>query len=329
MLNREATEPVITSMPPVLLADIGATNCRFGAVGADGRPERVFKLRGDAVASAEAAITRYLDEASLRPRAAVLAVAGPIEGDTVTLTNRAWSFRLSEMAAHFGWTAARCVNDFEAVAWSVQRLTADDVRPLGPAMPEASGTRVVFGPGTGLGVAALVPSGERWQVIATEGGHVSFGAARHDEEPIFARLRAECGAVSAETVLSGPGLERLHRAMHGAHEKRPAAAITADGHRGEAAARDSVLMFVRLFGRFAGDLALMFKATGGVFIGGGVARRIGPLLDDPAFREAFEAHPPYSKLLQGIPTTLITLDEPGLLGCAAIAQEMLGTGRSG
>src|SRR6266540_3775611 len=149
MLNREATEPVITSMPPVLLADIGATNCRFGAVGADGRPERVFKLRGDAVASAEAAITRYLDEASLRPRAAVLAVAGPIEGDTVTLTNRAWSFRLSEMAAHFGWTAARCVNDFEAVAWSVQRLTADDVRPLGPAMPRRAAPGWCLAPAPG------------------------------------------------------------------------------------------------------------------------------------------------------------------------------------
>lgn len=311
-------------MSNVLLADIGATNCRFAVSGRDGRPDNVVKLRGDVVESLEAAIARYLDETGARPRGAVLAIAAPIEGDSVTMTNRAWSFRFSELVKRFGWTAIRGINDFEAVAWGVQRLIADDVRPLGSAMAACEGARVVFGPGTGLGVAGLVRNRSRWQVVPTEGGHVSFGPARDDEEPVFARLRAACGAVSAEVILCGPGLERLYRAMHGAAGAPSCADIIAGAHGGDGPARDCVMLFVRLFGRFAGDLALMFKALGGVYVGGGVARRIGTLLDQASFREAFENHPPYAHLLRRIPTILITLDEPGLLGCAAVAEEMMG-----
>lgn len=310
-------------MSNVLLADIGATNCRFATCGEDGRPQNVIKLRGDVVQNLEAAIVRYLDEAGARPRAAVLAIAAPIEGDSVAMTNRAWSFRFSELAARFGWTSIRGINDFEAVGWGVQRLISDDVRPLGPAMPPCDGARVVFGPGTGLGIAALIPDGTRWQVVPTEGGHVSFGPAHDDEEAIFARLRKERSAVSAETILCGPGLENLYRAMQGDAHTPSSADIIAGAHERDGAARDCVMMFVRMFGRFAGDLALMFKALGGVYVGGGVARRIGALLDDASFREAFENHPPYSHLLRRIPTILITLDEPGLLGCAAIAEEMM------
>src|SRR5690606_25266413 len=126
-----------------------------------------------------------------------------------------------------------------------------------------------------------------------------------------------------EAVLSGPGLERLHRALHGpAVPSLTAPEITAGAHNGEAAATATVMLFVRLFGRFAGDLALAFRATGGIYAGGGVARRVGSFLDAPDFRAAFENHPPYASLLKTIPTTLITLDEPGLLGCAALAAKL-------
>jgi glucokinase len=190
-------------------------------------------------------------------------------------------------------------------------------------MDAQQGTRVVFGPGTGLGVAALVPTEHGWCAVATEGGHVAFGAASNEEEPIFARLRSECGAVSAESVLSGPGLERLHRALHGGREKSTTEAIVKYAKDGDEAEAATVSLFVKLLGRFAGDLALMFKAFGGVYVAGGVAQRIGPTLDAHVFRSAFEAHPPYQKLLRPIPTTLITLEEPGLLGCAVVAENML------
>jgi glucokinase len=311
-------------MGPLLLADIGATNSRFALVGPDGRPERMMKFRGDEVASFEAAIGRYMEETNVRPEAAVVAIAAPVEGDAVTMTNRSWSFHLSDIAKRFGWRKIRGLNDFEAVGWALLRLTSGDVKPLGraPAATER-GVRVVFGPGTGLGVAALVPTKASWQVVPTEGGHVSFGPASDDEEPIFAALRAQLGAVSAERVLSGPGIEHLHRAMRGADQNLSAAEVVSRAHGGDAATRETVAMFVRLFGRLAGDLALTFRATGGIYVGGGVARRIGDMLEAVPFRAAFENHPPYESLLRRIPTTLITYDEPGLLGCAMLAEEMM------
>jgi glucokinase len=187
----------------------------------------------------------------------------------------------------------------------------------------AKGARVVFGPGTGLGIAAVVPCGESWHVVASEGGHASFGPAEKDEEAVFARLRAEHGDVSAETILSGPGLERLHRALHEAGEFLSADVIAACAQRNEPAACETLSMFVRLLGRFAGDLALMFKATGGVWLAGGVAQRLAQSLSADAFRNAFEHHPPYQHLLHAIPTALITYEQPGLLGCAVVAEQML------
>ncbi len=306
----------------VLIADIGATNSRIAIVGADGRPSGMRKWHGDDMASLEAVIARYIDETGVRPRAGVLAIAAPVEGDSVTMTNRAWHFRVSEIAKRFGWQAVKAINDFEAVAWSLPRLAAGDMRSLGGGRERPGGAKVVFGPGTGLGVAALIAGPRGDVVVPTEGGHVAFGPAAEDEARIFATLRAELGYVSAEALLSGPGLERLHLALHGSSHALSAAEITQGAHQGDAAARATVAMFVRLFGRFAGDLALMFRATGGVYAAGGVARRIGAFFDTPDFRATFEDHPPYQDLLKTIPTTLITLDEPGLLGCAAVAEQL-------
>jgi glucokinase len=318
-------------MSEVLIADIGATNSRFALVGADGRPHRIISFADDGVEDAEAAIAQYLRLTRSKPDAAVLAVAAPVDGDAIAMTNRDWRFRLTDLAKRFRFSHIRAVNDFEAAAWSLLRLAPTDMRPLGSAQgsqPGAGGgaqraTKVVFGPGTGLGVAALVHTEHGWCAVATEGGHTAFGAASNEEEPIFARLRAECGAVSAECVLSGPGLERLHRAVHGSKTKLTTEAIVKYAKEGEEAESATVSLFARLLGRFAGDLALMFKALGGIYVAGGVAQRIGSALDVHAFRAAFEAHPPYEKLLRPIPTTLITLEEPGLLGCAVLAESML------
>jgi glucokinase len=138
---------------------------------------------------------------------------------------------------------------------------------------------------------------------------------------VFARLRADCGAVSAERVLSGPGLMRLARALDPRAACHAPETIAASALAREPSAQAAARLFVRLLGRFAGSLALTFKALGGVYITGGVASGLGPLLDEPAFRAAFEAHPPYEALLASIPTLLITCEEPGLIGCAALSDE--------
>jgi glucokinase len=310
-------------MSSVLLADIGGSKSRFALANSAGRPEHILVVENDTVADLEAAVARYLDETGACPRGATLAVAGPIDGEDVALTNRAWRFRCGELARRFGWSQLRVVNDFEAIAWALPRLGAAETRPLGsPATTMRDCVKLVLGPGTGLGVAALLPAGGCWHVVPSEGGHAAFGPQAADEVEVFARLRDECGSVSAECVLSGPGLVRLARALDPRAALREPETIVAGALAREPTALAATRLFVRLLGRFAGSLALTFKALGGVYITGGVAGGLGPLLDEPQFRSAFEAHPPYQALLQGIPTLLITCEEPGLIGCAALASEI-------
>jgi len=249
-------------------------------------------------------------------------VAGPVDGEEIALTNRtSWRLRRREFAKRFGFSQLRVLNDFEAIAWALPRLGAAHTRPLGPPVAARAGVKVVLGPGTGLGVAALLPADGRWHVVASEGGHASFGPQAADEIEVFARLRQECGAVSAETVLSGSGLARLARALDPQAARHAPETIAASALAREPSAQAAARLFVRLLGRFAGGLALTFKALGGVYIAGGVASGLGPLLDEPQFRAAFEAHPPYQRLLEAIPTLLITCEEPGLIGCAAVSSK--------
>jgi glucokinase len=309
-------------MGAILLADIGGTHSRFALAGATGRPERVVVIANDTVADLETGVAHYLAQSGASPRAAVLAVAGPIEGEDVTLTNRTWRFRRDEFAKRFALSKLRVVNDFEAIAWTLPSLGSADTRPLGTGATPRDATKVVLGPGTGLGVAALLRVDGRWQVVASEGGHVSFGPQAEDETEVFARVRREYGGmVSAEAVLSGPGLLRLARALDPQTRYRDPEAIVVGALAREPSALAVARLFVTLLGRFAGGLALTFKAFGGVYVTGGVGRGLGALLDEPQFRAAFEMHPPYEKLLKAIPTLLVTYEEPGLLGCATLAKE--------
>ncbi len=310
-------------MPSILLADIGGSNSRFALADPGGRPERIETVDADSVPNLDAAMAGYLSATGAKPEAAVLAVAGPVTGDIVTLTNRpAWRFSLAALARRFGFRAIRALNDFAAVARALPRLGADDVRPLGALARVPAGVKVVLGPGTGLGVAALVPIETRWRVVASEGGHALFGPHEPDEYDVFASLRAQHGSVSIETVLSGRGLLRLAQALDPATPLAEPEEVVTRALEGDAAALAAARLFVRLLGRVSGDLALTFEAIGGVYLAGGVGRGLGTLLDEPEFRNAFEAHPPYHKLLAKIPTLLITYPEPGLLGCACEAEEL-------
>ena len=307
-------------MSQALLADIGGSKSRFALASSAGRPERILVIDNDTAADLEAAVARYLEETGARPQTATFAVAGPIDGEEVALTNRSWRFRRGEFARRFGFSQLRVLNDFEAIAWALPCLGAADTRPLGQPAARRDGVKVVLGPGTGLGVAALLPADGRWRVVASEGGHASFGPQAADEIDVFARLRDQCGTVSAETVLSGPGLVRLARALDPQAACHASETIVASALAREPSAQAATRLFVRLLGRFAGGLALTFKALGGVYLTGGVASGLGPLLDEPQFRSAFEAHPPHAALLETIPTLLVTCEEPGLIGCAAVAQ---------
>ena len=310
-------------MSEILVADIGGTNSRVGFAEPGGRPQRILSVANDSVDGPEGVLARALEGLAAPPRLAVLALAAPVAGDEIALTNRDWVVRPKELAARFGIAKVHAVNDFEALAFALPTFSASDLQPIGDGGAFADGAKLVIGPGTGLGVAALLPSGDDWRAVASEAGHISFGAAYPDEEPLFHRLTEKYAPLSAEHILSGTGLPRLHSAMHPGILSLKSEMILRQARAGDIAARATLAMFIRLFGRFAGDMALAFRAVGGVYIAGGVASALGPLFDARLFRAAFERPPPYENLLKSIPSALIISPEPGLIGCAVLAKRLL------
>jgi glucokinase len=306
------------AMSAVLLADIGGSKSRLALAAAAGVITDPIVVDNDAVAGFEAAIAHFLATTAARPQRAVLAVAGPVDGEEIMLTNRPWRCHRSRLKERFGFSEIGILNDFEALAYALPHLTAADLRPLGNAKPVGPGVQIVIGPGTGLGVAALLPAEGRWHVLASEGGHGLFGPQAPDEFDVFARILRECGSVCAETIVSGGGLMRLARALTPVPGVDKPEALVERALAGETSAQAAALLFLRLLGRFAGTMALTFKALGGVYVTGAIARALEPLFE-PQFRRAFEAHPPYEAMLASVPTWLITCPEPGLIGCAAVA----------
>lgn len=311
--------------PPdlVLVADIGGTNSRFGLVRAgELAPLDIRNYSNDGFAGLHEAIPAYAKDCGHKPVRAVLAIAGPIKDGVVHLTNRrGWSFKPEELAKTVGLTRVEVVNDFAALAEALPYL--DEIKPLGPGRPRPDATKVVLGPGTGLGAAGLVHKDGRWIVVPSEAGHIEFADQGDREAAVFAIIRRNFGRVSAEQVVSGEGIERLDMAVaeiDGEELKhREGSEISDAARKGEKRAREVMDMFFSALARFAGDMALTYVARGGVYIGGGVLPKVLDLMDIAKFREDFAAKKPHEALVSEIATVLITARTPALTGCAAIA----------
>lgn len=316
-----------TPQRPWLVADIGGTNARFGLVQAPGaRPAHIRRLEGAAHADLAAAARAYLaqtDEpgAPARPSAACVAVAGPVSGDRIRLTNSHWDFSAEGTRLQLGLDHLEVLNDFAALALSLPRLGGGDLAELGGPAPAPGKPMAVLGPGTGLGVAGLVPAAGGWVPIAGEGGHVDVPACEERERDVVALLAAEQGGpVSAEHLLCGPGLSRLHAALarvRGEEPQHRSAADICTGADGDRRCAETLEVFCGLLGSFAGNTALTLGATGGVFLGGGILPRIIPVVRSSGFRRRFDDKPPMSAYLEGIATNLIVAPDPALLGAAA------------
>lgn len=314
-----------SSPTTVLVGDIGGTNGRFGLVGDDRlRPDGVVSEPGEAHATFEAALGAALDRLGGRPSRAALAVAGPVgeDGRAVITNRRGWTIDPERLKARFGFAEVLVINDFVAQAAALPHLDASETAQIGDAPPRRA-VKAAVGPGTGLGVAALLPDGPDWRPMASEGGHVEFAPVSAREAAAFAILRRSFERISAEHVVSGPGLARLHDALAeidgGAPSGLDPAAIAAQALGGEARASETVALFLSMLARFAGDMALTFGAAGGVYLCGGVAPHLLPALDPAAFRAAFEAKAPHGPLMREIATVVVTSGRAGLIGAAAIA----------
>jgi glucokinase len=320
---------------PWLVADIGGTNARFGLVHGDGAPVvDVLSFKCGDHASPQAAAGIYLEQLSrrdgnvMRPQSVALALATPISGDTVKMTNSAWTVSRGDVAAALGARRVLLLNDFEALALALPLLGDGETRWIGPERADRRWPMAVIGPGTGLGVSSCVPVpvAGGWIALAAEGGHVTAAAADDFESDVLRVLRAQVDHVSAERVLSGIGLPLLHRAVC---EVRgvPFSPLDAEGitraarEQGDAGCRTTLDTFCAMLGTFAGNVALTVGARGGVFVAGGIAQKLGDDFIASRFRERFEAKGRFAPYMARIATGLITAPHAALTGAAhALAQ---------
>lgn len=309
---------------PRLLADIGGTHARFAMLYA-GRsmPSDLAVLPCDQHASLLDAIIGYLAQHTVvTPRWCAIGIATPVLGDRIRMTNHPWTFSIHELQAALGLERLIVINDFTALALALPHLRETDLRQIGPGTPRPNATRALLGPGTGLGVAGLVPAGVGHAPIVGEGGHVTLAAQDDAEDAVLRVLRRQFGHVSAERALSGPGLVNLYLASCEVAGRTPLAldaqqvtqrALTDEDPQ----CRRALDLFFAFLGAVAGNLALTLGAFGGVYIGGGIVPRLLGLMEASPFRARFEAKGRFGDYLREIPTWVIASDfPPALLGAA-------------
>ncbi len=327
-------------MTHILAADIGGTHTRLCIAQHERGAARIVAER----TYTSAAYSRFADvlreflpgAAGNTIAAACFAVAGPIRetpaGQTVKVTNLPWEIGAAALAREFSVPKVRLINDFQAIGYGIEALQEPDFAVLEMGNPVPHGPRAVIGAGTGLGQAILVWRGERYEVIATEGGHADFGPTDDLQIELARYLIKECGRASYELILSGPGLARLYaflRVRGSTPESRalaeaiaagdPAAAITqAALEHNDALANQALDLFVRIYGAQAGNLALSAGATGGVYLAGGIAPKIIAKLKGSAFLEAFRSKGNMSAYVANIPVRVVMNPKVGLMGAVMV-----------
>ena len=323
-----------TSLPCLLVGDIGGTNARFALAdaGSVGFRDQHTYACADYETAGEA-IGEYLNHAKVEaPDAVCLAVAGPIVNNSVSFTNNHWVISGDELHDQFRGANVRLLNDFEAIAYSLPFVTGGDCRPIGlperPLDTKSDFTVAVVGPGTGLGCAGLMNREETLIPIVGEGGHKGFAPESRVQVRVLEILRERFDRVSDERLLSGPGIENLYQALcqlHGEHPKMLTAAeiFTRGETVHESRAGEAVQLFFELLGQVAGNLALTVKAVDGVFIAGGIVQRYPDAIENSRFRSGFESKGRYRSIMEQIPTHLILHKDPGLLGASYVARTMV------
>ncbi|AXE29959.1 glucokinase [Chromobacterium phragmitis] len=308
---------------PRLLADIGGSNARFALETAPGVIEDILTLPNDRYPTLEAALRDYLAQTGARRVAhAAMGIANPLNGDWVQMTNCRWGFSIEATRRALGLTTLLLLNDFTALALALPRLPRGELSQIGGGEGRPDAPLALIGPGTGLGVSALVPHQGGWRALSGEGGHTSFAPANEREVGIWRYASARFGHVSHERLLSGSGLSLLHQALcalDGAGEAELAPAeVSARGLSGaDARCRETLEIFCGLLGSAAGNLALTLGARGGVYIGGGIVPRLSGFFEQSPFRRRFEDKGRMSAYLADIPVYLITSAYPALPGVAA------------
>ena len=311
-----------------LVGDIGATNARFGLVSPDGTVLHSQTFPDTEFPSIEDAIHAFLAQRGEypMPREGALAIAAPVTGDQIRMTNHPWRFSIAGLRDRLGFDRLNVLNDFTAAALALPLLADGDRMPVGGGVP-VEGTPIgVLGPGSGLGVSGLIPNGAGWRALTGEGGHATMAPSTERENAVLGLMRRRFDHVSAERVLSGPGLVNLYNSLAALDDVKAAPYTAAEITDPETGARDplcreATAMFCAMLGTMAGTLALMLGAQGGVYIAGGIVPRFGIRFAESEFRARFEGMGRMRPYVAAIPTYVVTRKLLAFLGCtAALAQ---------
>ncbi len=315
---------------PRLLADIGGTYARFALETAPGLMVRAALLRCADHEDFHAAVRAYLDSVpDVTIEHAGVAIANPVEGDAVRMTNYHWQFSIEAMRERLGLETLVVVNDFTALAMALPRLTLAEKRQVGGGVPRERSVIGILGSGTGLGMSGLIPADDGWIALGTEGGHTSFAPRDERELAILHFAWKQLPHVSFERLLSGPGLELIYRALAERAGVRAAEGLSApEITRRALAASDPVCVetldtFCAVLGTAAANLAVTLGALSGVYIGGGIVPRLGTWFDRSRFRQRFEDKGRFSSYLAQIPTWVITAENATFHGVSAILATQL------
>lgn len=298
-----------------LIGDIGGTKVLLALTDAAGTISQKHRLASADFAHFDDLVGEYLRGQTVAIDGGCLAVAGPVsdDGRSAKITNLPWTIDAGVLEKRFGLGQLTLINDFAGVAAGVARLPPDQRVTLQAGAPAQAGVRLVIGAGTGLGMAIL----EGDTILPSEGGHVGFAPTNDAEARLWSGLMALHGRVTAERVISGPGLAAIHRVLTGA-ELAPAD-ISERALAGERDALTTVEAFFAAYGSFAGDMAMAVMARGGVYLAGGVTQRLLPLLPRQRFLDAFNAKAEHAGLVRTFPVHVVTDPDIGLHGAYAKA----------
>jgi glucokinase len=314
---------------PRLLADIGGTNARFALEAGPGEISQIRVYPCAEYAGVEEVLKEYLKDTRVEHvNHAAIAIANPVDGDQVSMTNHNWTFSIEATRRSLGFDTLLVVNDFTALAMALPGLTDLQRVQIGGGTRRQNSVIGLLGPGTGLGVSGLIPADDRWIALGSEGGHASFAPCDEREDIVLQFARKKWPHVSFERVAAGPGIELIYRALAARDKKRvPASAEPAEvvsrALEGEPLAVEAVDCFCGILGTFAGNIAVTLGALGGIYIGGGVVPRLGEFFARSSFRKRFEAKGRFEAYLANVPTYVITAEYPAFLGVSAILAEQL------
>ena len=312
-----------------LIAEVGGTNARFALCRSLSRPvpERITVIPCNRFRSFNDAIAWYTSETSISGIDSVcLAIAGPAKGPEYRLTNTDWSIDIYSVRRIAGTNNIKVVNDFAALAAYVPFVTDDDLLSVRGGHPDTGGPKLVLGPGTGMGMATLVPVGESWHVLPSEGGNIGFAPTTLMEVEILKVLHKRIGRVVIEDLLSGDGLVLLYHTLCTIRNWNPqpfsAAQVTEFAlAKSDQTCMDTVNTFCGILGEYAGDMVLATGASGGLYLGGGILPRIVSILVASTFCDRFSAKRKVSGFIENIPVWLITAEHSALTGACYLLME--------